>query len=118
MPTFSSTLQHLKSLKTEDFILPSFFIGHGSPMNALEENEITKNWQEIGKNLPIPKAILCVSAHWVTSGTTEVTTSKTLKTIYDFYGFPNELYNLNYDVQGSPDFAKETQELIEFPKIL
>jgi 4,5-DOPA dioxygenase extradiol len=87
-------------------------------MNAIEENEITKNWQYIGKNLPTPKAILCISAHWVTNGTTEVTTSETLKTIYEFYGFPPELYNLNYDVQGSPEFAKETQHIIETPKIL
>ncbi len=118
MPSLNATLQHLKSLKTEDFTLPSFFIGHGSPMNAREENEITRNWQEIGKNIPTPKAILCISAHWVTNGTTEVTTNDTLKTIYDFYGFPPELYNLNYDVQGSPQFAKETQRIIETPKIL
>lgn len=98
--------------------MPSLFIGHGSPMNAIEDNEITKNWCEIGKNLPTPKAILCISAHWVTPWSTEITTNEILKTIYDFYGFPEELYNQNYDVQGSPKCAKETQDIISNTKVL
>ena len=70
--------------------MPVLFVGHGSPMNAIEDNEFSRAWTEAGKSLPKPRAILCVSAHWVTRGTL-VTAMEQPRTIYDMYGFPKAL---------------------------
>ena len=91
--------------------MPALFVGHGSPMNAVEENEYTQTWMELGRNLPKPEAILSVSAHWYTQGT-RINDVETPKLIYDFYGFPKELYEIQYKVAGSPRFAHMTRELI------
>lgn len=95
---------------TEPF--PVFFFGHGSPMNAIEENEFSLEWQRIGKNLPKPNAILCISAHWLTRGTF-VTAMEQPKTIHDFGGFPKELFDVQYPAAGSPQLAKDTAGLVE-----
>jgi 4,5-DOPA dioxygenase extradiol len=92
--------------------LPVLFIGHGSPQNALEDNEFTRSWIDIGKRLPAPQAILCISAHWYTDGT-YVHGSKKPKTIHDYYGFPPELYQLSYPCPGSPHFAESIQKNIQ-----
>lgn len=92
-------------------MFPVIFIGHGSPMNAIEDNEYTRGWQQIAADIPKPAAILCISAHWVTQGT-KVLTQKDPKIIYDFYGFPQELYEVIYKAKGAPQLAKETQELV------
>ncbi len=94
---------------TEKF--PILFVGHGSPMNAIEENDFTKQLKVVGNTLPKPKAILVVSAHWQTLGTF-VASSKTPRTIYDFGGFPDELYRVEYPANGSPEFASLTQQTI------
>ena len=91
--------------------MPAVFIGHGSPMNALEDNIYTQAWQELGKKLPKPKAILCISAHWYTDKTT-VSNIEKPKQIYDFYGFPNALYEINYPVKGAPELAKTIKDLL------
>lgn len=91
--------------------MPVVFIGHGSPMNAIEDNEFTRNWSKIAKEIPTPKAILVISAHWFTEGT-RVTDAQQPKVIYDMYGFPEKLYQINYRPQGAHELAHKTMELI------
>ncbi|HEY1038921.1 MAG TPA: 4,5-DOPA dioxygenase extradiol [Bacteroidia bacterium] len=104
-------LDKLSELETLSEKMPAMFIGHGSPMNAIELNEFSKTWQTLGKELVKPKAILCVSAHWETRGTF-VTAMDKPQTIHDFGGFPQELFNVQYPAPGSPAFAKTTKETI------
>lgn len=96
--------------------MPVLFVGHGSPMNALENNEFTKTWENVSNSLPNPRAIVCISAHWETRGTF-VTADLKPKTIHDFYGFPQELYKQGYPASGSPELARDIIENIENPKI-
>jgi 4,5-DOPA dioxygenase extradiol len=91
--------------------MPVLFVGHGSPMNAIEENEFVEGWRNIGKTIPRPKAILCVSAHWETKGTF-VTAVPKPQTIHDFGGFPKALFDVQYPAPGSPELANETKQTI------
>lgn len=116
MPLDLSILQSLKDLKSTDQ-MPTLFIGHGSPVNAIEDNQYRRSWQELGKALPKPSAILSISAHWITHSTTKVTAMEKPKTIHDFGGFPNELYQQEYPALGSPTFANETIGMVNNPPI-
>jgi 4,5-DOPA dioxygenase extradiol len=90
--------------------MPALFIGHGSPMNAVEENEFNRNWRETALQIPRPKAVLCISAHWETPGV-RVTASDRPETIYDFYGFPEKLFEVRYPAPGDRLLASRTAEL-------
>lgn len=92
--------------------MPVLFLGHGSPMNAIEENEFVQGFRQVARQLIKPKAILCISAHWETRGTL-VTAMKNPPTIHDFGGFPRELYEVQYPAPGSPALAQQTKELVK-----
>ena len=96
--------------------MPVLFLGHGSPMNAIEENEFVEGFRNIGKSIPRPNAILCVSAHWETRGTF-VTAMEKPKTIHDFGGFPKALYDVQYPAPGNPQLANEAKSLIKSANI-
>jgi 4,5-DOPA dioxygenase extradiol len=111
--TLNQTLRDLSAVFTDlDRKMPILFVGHGSPMNAVEDNEFSRAWAQVGKGLPRPNGILCISAHWETRGTL-VTGMEKPKTIHDFGGFPPELYAMEYAAPGSPELARVTQETVQ-----
>jgi 4,5-DOPA dioxygenase extradiol len=97
-------------------IMPVLFIGHGSPMNIILNNDYTKSLVRVAKELPKPRAILVISAHWLTNGT-YVTCVNKPKTIYDFYGFPDELYRISYPSPGSPEDAELTIKTVKSTRV-
>ncbi|SPF77982.1 4,5-DOPA dioxygenase extradiol [Pseudoprimorskyibacter insulae] len=110
--TTTRTLQSIKDQFAPSDRMPVVFLGHGSPMNAIEDTPFSRAWTTLGQSLPQPKAILVVSAHWMTNGTTLVDVSKMPRTIHDFYGFPDALYQERYPAKGAPDLARDVATLL------
>ena len=111
MNTLPGFRKFVADLKIQDQTMPVLFVGHGSPMNGIEHNEFSESWATLGKELPGPKAILVVSAHWLTNGT-RITAMDFPETIHDFGGFPEALFKVQYPAPGSPELAKETAAII------
>jgi len=96
---------------TGNIKMPAIFVGHGSPMNAIEDNEYTRGWEAVAGQIARPKAILAISAHWTTNGT-KVIDEPRPRMIYDMYGFPDELYRVSYPVNGSPEVAGLVMDIL------
>lgn len=107
-----SHLQQLSDMLPLSERMPVLFLGHGSPMNAIEENEFVAGFRNVATKLPRPKAILCISAHWYTRGT-KVTAMDLPRTIHDFGGFPQALFDVQYPAKGSPTLAKDTAAMLK-----
>lgn len=101
-----------ETLQDQNYLMPVLFIGHGSPMNGIEDNEFSNRWKAMAKEIPTPKAVLVISAHWFTKGTS-ITAMDFPKTIHDFGGFPEALFQVQYPAPGDPVLAKETVSLIQ-----
>src|SRR2546425_1798394 len=93
-------------------LMPAIFFGHGNPLNALQQNSYTRGWESIGKEIPKPKAVLCISAHWYVPESA-VTAMRAPRTIHDFGGFPRELYEVTYPAPGLPELAERVAKLLE-----
>lgn len=116
MTTLSAFNNFTSGLSEQEQLMPVLFIGHGSPMNGIEDTEFSRRWSQMAKEIPTPKAVLVVSAHWFTKGT-QITAMDFPKTIHDFGGFPKELFAVQYPAPGNPVLAKETAALIHSTKV-
>ena len=112
MTTLNELSKISDDLKERDKKMPVLFVGHGSPMNGIENNEFSEYWENLGEELDVPSAVLCISAHWLTKGT-HVTAMTDPKTIHDFGGFPKELYEVQYPAPGNPKLAVEISSIVQ-----
>jgi 4,5-DOPA dioxygenase extradiol len=116
METFSSFRSFTEGLPTLEKLMPVLFIGHGSPMNGIEDNEFSLRWKALATEFPVPTAVLVVSAHWFTRGT-RITAMEFPPTIHDFGGFPQALFDVQYPAPGSPLLAREISESVRNVKV-
>lgn len=111
MTTLAAFKNFTDSLPQQETWMPVLFIGHGSPMNGIEDNEFSRRWKKMATEIPVPKAVLVISAHWFTKGT-KITAMDFPETIHDFGGFPQALFDVQYPAKGDALLAKETASLI------
>jgi len=111
MSDLSKFNRYISDLKELESLMPVLFIGHGSPMNGIEDNEFSQQWKNLALEIPQPEAVLVISAHWLSNGT-KVTAMDFPATIHDFSGFPKALFDVQYPAPGSPKIAKETANLL------
>jgi 4,5-DOPA dioxygenase extradiol len=111
MTNLSSFNKFTNDLKEQGQVMPVLFIGHGSPMNGIEDNEFSRRWTQMAKEIPTPAAVLVVSAHWFSKGT-KITAMDFPETIHDFGGFPQELFEVQYPAPGNSALAKEAASLL------
>lgn len=104
-------------LKEQDKRMPVLFIGHGSPMNGIEDNAFSRRWTNMAKEIPVPTAVLVVSAHWFTKGT-RITAMEAPPTIHDFGGFPKALFDVQYDAPGHPALAQEVVSMVHSAPVM
>lgn len=116
MTGLSAFKQFTEGLNEQDELMPVLFVGHGSPMNGIEDNEFSRTWKQMAKEIPVPKAVLVISAHWLSRGT-KITAMNFPQTIHDFGGFPKALHEVQYPAPGNPVLAKETAALIQSTKV-
>jgi 4,5-DOPA dioxygenase extradiol len=114
--TLSAFRNFTNALPGDGRVMPVLFVGHGSPMNGIQDSEFSRRWKSMAKEIPVPKAVLVVSAHWFTRGT-KITAMDFPKTIHDFGGFPKELFDVQYPAPGDPLLARETVELLHSAKV-
>ena len=111
MRSLSSFNTFSQNLKDQESLMPVLFIGHGSPMNGIEDNQFSQRWRKMAEEIPTPSAVLVVSAHWLSQGT-RITAMDFPKTIHDFGGFPQALFDVQYPAPGDRKLAEETASLI------
>jgi 4,5-DOPA dioxygenase extradiol len=114
--SLSSFKKFSDELSEEERLMPVLFVGHGSPMNGIDDNEFSRRWEKMGEEIAVPKAVLVISAHWFTNGT-KITSMDFPPTIHDFGGFPQELFDVQYPAPGNPKLAEETKALIHSANI-
>lgn len=111
MTTLSAFKNFTDTLLEQEQLMPVLFVGHGSPMNGIEDTAFSRRWTQMAKEIPTPKAVLVVSAHWFTKGT-KITSMDFPQTIHDFGGFPQALFDVQYPAPGHPGLARETAALL------
>jgi len=116
MTNLSQFKTFTSGLPFQEKLMPVLFVGHGSPMNGIEDNEFSSKWASMAQNIPLPTAVLVISAHWFTKGT-HITAMDFPKTIHDFGGFPKELFDVVYPAPGNPELAAETASLVQSTRV-
>ncbi|KAA9345510.1 4,5-DOPA-extradiol-dioxygenase [Larkinella humicola] len=116
MNSLSEFKKYTASLAEKGPLMPVLFVGHGSPMNGIQDNEFSRRWKSMAREIPTPVAVLVISAHWFTRGT-KITAMDFPKTIHDFGGFPQALFDVNYPAPGNPVLAKETVSLLHSARV-